>query len=869
MIRNVLRTPFSIGLVAVLWLVGAVSGTVPNGPRGRLLASVGIGPDPGSTHWWAPLTSAVYCADLRGYVFTTLLVAGFAVPVERRLGPLRAAAVWAGVHLVAAPAATLLWWLLAGHGWWQAAPGHPLVPGPGPAVLGLALAGSAGLAPLWRRRLRLLLVLLLVTALYTGRPVVLFVLVAGFAGLLVGRAVRGPCTQAVPPTRPEARLLMALAVAMSALGPLAATLAARDGGPFAVARVLMVVSDPAAGDVRAACADPTLADQCHAMLAQVYARGVGPVALSLLPFAVVLVAAEGLRRGRRSAWWLAFVMNLVLAGLGAVAFDLVPLLTGGREDPAQLLPVLAAVVQPLLIAASLMAFHRRFDLPTDRKRRRDLMLLGLGGPAAAALLYLGGGYLLRHRFAPTPDLGDLIADLPLRFLPVGYLDAFPPAFLPYGTPATVLWGWTGTIGWLAALTGIARTFGGDRPADADAAATTRRLLTAHGGDSLSYMVTWPENSHWISDDGRVAVAYRLISSVALTLGGPVGDPRRRTDALREFGRYCLDRGWTPCFYGIGEPHANALRDNGWGTVQVAEETVLPLAGLAFKGRQWQDVRTALNRAARDGVEAQWHRFAEAPPALTAQVRAISDTWLVAKGLPELGFTLGGLEQLDDPAVRCLLAVDADGRVHAVTSWLPVYRDGDVVGWTLDMMRRRPDAANGVMEFLVASAALHCQAEGAEFLSLSGAPLARRHQEPPRGLAQLLDRLGTTLEPVYGFRSLLAFKAKFQPEYRPLLLAYPDPAALPTIGNAVARAYLPRVTASQGVRLARQLLRRRARPAASGKGRLFAHVARVGALRRPGPVQVDLDGDERLRGGGRREDLPVGADHVPEPTGLDR
>jgi hypothetical protein len=46
-------------------------------------------------------------------------------------------------------------------------------------------------------------------------------------------------------------------------------------------------------------------------------------------------------------------------------------------------------------------------------------------------------------------------------------------------------------------------------------------------------------------------------------------------------------------------------------------------------------------------------------------------------------------------------------------------------WTgvvfLDLMRRRSDGMIGATEFLVASAALRCQEEGAEFLSLSGGP----------------------------------------------------------------------------------------------------------------------------------------------------
>jgi phosphatidylglycerol lysyltransferase len=128
-----------------------------------------------------------------------------------------------------------------------------------------------------------------------------------------------------------------------------------------------------------------------------------------------------------------------------------------------------------------------------------------------------------------------------------------------------------------------------------------------------------------------------------------------------------------------------------------------------------------------------------------------------------------------------------------------------VGWTLDVMRRSRTAPPGTVEFLIATALGTFREEGAEFASLSGAPLAL----PPgtgdgSGLTRLLTAAGRLMEPVYGFRSLLAFKAKFQPEYRPLYLCYPDPAALPAIGLAIARAYLPEVTARQSARLLSRL-----------------------------------------------------------------
>jgi len=213
------------------------------------------------------------------------------------------------------------------------------------------------------------------------------------------------------------------------------------------------------------------------------------------------------------------------------------------------------------------------------------------------------------------------------------------------------------------------------------------------------------------------------------------------------------------------------------------------------------------KAAKDRIAAEWWSYPEAPLELTGQIHQISQKWMADKGLPEMGFTLGGLDELNDPDIRCLIAVDADRKVHGITSWMPVYAGGRPVGWTLDFMRRNTDPGTfrGVMEFLIATAALTFQEEGARFVSLSGAPLARLDRgEHPSALQRLLDTIAITMEPVYGFQSLLRFKAKFQPVYQPLYLTYPDPAALGSIATAICRAYLPHLTSRQALCLLAKL-----------------------------------------------------------------
>jgi phosphatidylglycerol lysyltransferase len=331
----------------------------------------------------------------------------------------------------------------------------------------------------------------------------------------------------------------------------------------------------------------------------------------------------------------------------------------------------------------------------------------------------------------------------------------------------------------------------------DARAEATALLTEIGGTSLSWMGTWEENSWFFVRDAHqrasAYIAYQPHRGVGVGLGDPVApDVATRRRALDAFVDQQETLGQRFCLFSVTQEVADWATDRGFRHVEVAEEAVIDLEKLEFKGKSWQPVRSALNRAAKEGVTYREGRLADMPRSVLAQVRAISEVWVSDKGLPEMGFTLGTVDDALDPHTMVGLAVDDDGKVHGVTSWLPVYAPGGGVrGWTLDVMRRLPDGFKLVTEFLIASACLSFRESGAEFVSLSGAPLAHTGDvSDPDALTRLLDLLGETLEPVYGFRSLESFKAKFSPRNEPLYLVFRDEAALPRIGVALTEAYLP-------------------------------------------------------------------------------
>ncbi|MCF3124892.1 DUF2156 domain-containing protein [Streptomyces arenae] len=829
------RAPVTVFVVVALWAVGAFTGSLGGGPPTSLLNDVGVGvPALAEGRWWTPLTSVLWCSGIGNYIGSTLLLLLLGSAAEQRMGSVRTAVVLVLGQVFGALLGTGVVKLgeLAGEDWLNdLAQDLTATPGIGACAVGAFL--SFRLSALWRRRLQLCLIVFpLMLALYVGHLQGVLRLAGTVVGLGLGALAHRHTHRLRMPhaSHSEGRVLVALVVAASALGPLIATLYKDSLGPFNVLD-LYVSGGPSAQDIADACVRAASTD-CARIHAQDHFYGSPAMLMGIAIPLLLLVLAEGLRRGLRLSWRITVAAQLLWLGLMAFLLSDIAshpdrYVLEGSDLSDQKAAMIQAVVEqmmlPLLVLVLLFLTRRLFDQRVSRTTVTWLAGTVGGALLLACVAYVGIGYAVRDQFTPDATFSKLVSGLPTQFFPPSYEPFFfqGQAPVPVGGTALSLYEYCGMLFWVVTLIALFVAF--RRPqvhADPDAATRARALLRAHGGSTLSYLTTWPGNHYWFAADGRAAVAYRVHSTVALTTGDPFGEPSARADAIDGFAEYCDQRGWTPCFYSVTADAKSRTDALGWSSVQVAEDTVVPLPELAFTGKKWQDVRTALNKAKKQGITAEWHTFPKAPIALTDQVRSISEEWVADKGLPEMGFTLGGLDELDDPDVRCLLAVDGDRTVHGITSWMPVYgdsssgegADGDgeggearPVGWTLDFMRRRSDGFRGSMEFLIASAALGFKEEGAQFLSLSGAPLARSDTgEPPAALQRLLDYAGRTLEPVYGFRSLLNFKAKFQPSYRPMYMCYPDPAALPTITRAIGKAYLPHMKPAQGVRLMRKL-----------------------------------------------------------------
>jgi phosphatidylglycerol lysyltransferase len=701
--------------------------------------------------WASFLVGMFFVPDPFLYLPILALLIGVAGTYERRVGHWQTAVIVVGGQIAGALVAALLLWPFAGSGWSWAAT-LALEVDTGISAGGFAALGalSAVMQPIWRRRIRIAVSAYLVAML--AQAGLLWDL-EHLASWLIGLAV-GPALAGRRPIRPEPfhfggrtqRTTIAFVLALLAVATFIESLWPGNGGPF----------HPGGEAYEAP-----------------------PAGLGIIISSVIwLVCADALRRGRRVAW--VIVTALMALSVIGLALD-----EHSSDELASGVIIGALLITLLLTARS---FGVRMRQHTFRRAGRRLAAV-LGVLVAYAAV---GFLVLKDDFTPVATPASALAELGRRVILSDEQTLVPATSAAEWFLFSISGVWLAA--WLVTIVGAIYSSQRLEP-DADDDRTLRDRLRQHHSSNIAWMLTWPGTTTWTSSDGRTAIGYRIIGSVALCLGDPVGPPEDRQAALAELDRLCFRRGWIPCLFAAGATTAAIAPELRWKAVQVAEDSVVPLAELAFKGKAWQDVRTAINKAGRANIRIECTRWADAPPAIRDQVTVISGSWVSDKALPEMGFTLGGLAELDDPDVRLHVAIDEDGTVHGFTSWMPVFDGGEVIGWTLDLMRNRDGGFRQVTEYLIAESAVVLKDEGYRFISLSAAPLAKAPEHldldsDERVLQRLLDFLGDTLEPAYGFRSLLAFKAKFQPQFNPMYLVFPDETTLGEIGLAIVRAYLP-------------------------------------------------------------------------------
>ncbi|MFP7366445.1 phosphatidylglycerol lysyltransferase domain-containing protein [Corynebacterium callunae] len=807
------QAPLSFIALALMWLLWGLLGSNSE----QLLNQLGM-----STQWqWGePLlpTAGLTTATLRGAVMSSLWLVLLAIPAEKTLGSRKFALFSSVLYLLSIPLSLLLVEVFEGA---QVEIGavslfSTTLLTPDFWIFGIAAVASGYRSLLWRRRIRLVLFSISLTLLfYTGTVADSAIFSAVVVGTLWGEILRvrraglnfWNSFRPGPWTVRETRIIVAIVMSVSTLGPVISALNPLTKGPFSASTRLIWAPVVTEERMHHLCRVDSTSTACQESISQLQQHGFTPMLANLIPVILTLILAVGLSRGRRAAWWMSVAAQI--ATLAVLLFQM-NRLTADITDIVGLFSILKALIPWLIVLGLLLVFRRSFMISIESSNIiRTLGKIGLAF-IATSILWLAGALLIPHAFHPQATFLLALQELPLRYLPPTVATVLNHYLFPHSAVAWALFEWTGTLFWLATAFIIYRLLVGvPNTQAAQDRARASEILRQGSGDHLSWMTLWAGNSYWWAPDNKGYVAYRLRNGVAISLGEPIvsaaasagtstgtsaagagGVGSARMEIAQQFEDFMMTQGWQVAWYSVREDFTDELKLRGHRRLRLAEEAVLSTELAEFKGKKFQNVRTARNRALKEGITTQWTTWAESSTEMHNEILDLSEEWVSEKALPEMGFTLGTVNELRDPYTQLLLAVDEQGHLHGITSWLPVYENGQVIGYTLDVMRRDPQGFRSVIEFLMSEAVIHAKERGLKWVSLSGAPLSTPPELQDAGaLGKTLDLMGRTMEPFYGFRSLAASKNKFQPEHHGWYLSYRDELALPAIGVAIAGCYV--------------------------------------------------------------------------------
>ncbi len=511
---------------------------------------------------------------------------------------------------------------------------------------------------------------------------------------------------------------------------------------------------------------------------------------------LLLLLAHALKRRKRRAWR----ATVALLGI-SVVFHVV-----------KGLDVEEALVSVALLLG-LVAWRAEFSASGDPRTRWR----AVGALAGLVLTSLVLGLLvvrLRLDAATGPhSLGQQVQHVLL-----GLVGVVGPLRLRSDRDADVV---TATLAGLGAMTVLVPAYLALRPAEprpvltADDERRLRELLSRQGErDSLGYFALRRDKSVVWSPSGKAAIAYRVVSGVALASGDPVGDPEAWPGVIEVFLALADRHAWVPSVMGCSEQGGTAYRRAGLSVLEIGDEAVVDTAAFTLEGREMRGVRQAVNRVERAGYTTRVRRVRDIPESERQRVRDTAAGWRGAD--TERGFSMA-LGRFGDPADDdcVLVTAEQDGVLRALLHFVPWGRDG----LSLDLMRRDRTSENGLNELLIVRAVGAARELGIGRLSLNFAVFRQALEQGERlGAGPVLRGWRSVL--VFASRwfqieSLYRFNAKFRPAWEPRYVCFPGSRDLPRVALAAleAEAFLvwPRLPLGPARRWARLVPHDRAVP----------------------------------------------------------
>lgn len=464
---------------------------------------------------------------------------------------------------------------------------------------------------------------------------------------------------------------------------------------------------------------------------------------------------------RKRVAWIAALVILVASSIG-------PFIKGHDH-----VLFLLSLVNILLLVLHRGHFRVRSDVPT---MRQGVIRFALS--LAFALVYGTLGFFLIDERAFGTDFGlrQAVAETFRLFFSLGMHGATPHTrFGHWFVDSLNLVGIVSlayaTFSLVRPVVWRHRTLPIDRRAAAD-------LIQQYGDSALDFFKTWDDKVFFFSSTHRGVVSFGQARSSAIVLGDPVAaDPVEFDRLMEEFLDYCDANDWGVAFHQVPATRIKQYVSFGLTAIKIGEEAVVDVTTFSLEGRRMKALRSSINRLEREGYRSVYF---EAPLTddTVSRLRAVSDEWLGISRRRERGFTLGSFSNSYVRSTPVMAIEDSNGQIVAFANIIPDWVKGE---GTIDLMRRRRELPNGVMDLLQVRLIEHFRDAGFQRYTLGMAPFVNVGEQPgapviERAIRLLYDHVSR----VFSYKGLHAYKAKFLPLWESRYLVYGSETSLPGI-----------------------------------------------------------------------------------------
>lgn len=312
----------------------------------------------------------------------------------------------------------------------------------------------------------------------------------------------------------------------------------------------------------------------------------------------------------------------------------------------------------------------------------------------------------------------------------------------------------------------------------------RRIVDQYGKTPLSRIALLPDKSYFYSSGGSV-ISFVVKAGVALALGDPIGPLSDIKNAVKEFKDYCTRQDWRPAFYQVGEEFLNDYKALGFDYFSIGEEAVVDVTQFSLEGGERKDIRNAVNKLLRLGYVFSAYK-PPISPILLDSLRAVSNQWLNLAKSSEKRFSFGWFDEEYIQSCTILAVKDESGKIMAFANVIPPYSNEEL---SIDLMRRRPQAESGTMDFLFVNLMEYAKNEGYGKFNFGLSALFKvGEKENAPAIEKTLKIIYERANRFYNFKSLNSFKDKFNPQWSPKYLVYMGPGNLPLTLTALVRAH---------------------------------------------------------------------------------